>query len=288
MTRYVVPLLGGVQVQALTPRHVQDLHRWMLDRGLSAQTVVHAHRVLSEALKHAVQWGTITRNPAEQVSPPRPGRQEVEIPDTDVVRRFFEAGKDCPFLDAFKLALYTGMRRSELTGLRWDGVDLSAGTLRVTGTLQRVSGLGLVAGPPKTRTSRRTIDLGKMAVDLLHTVRGKQLVLQADLGELYQNEAAYVFTDPLGNPVDSDRLSKEFRKIAMTAGLSGITLHKLRHSHASLMLKAGAKPKEISERLGHSTITLTMDTYSHLLPGMGQAAALAFERLLNDELSGFS
>lgn len=96
-----------------------------------------------------------------------------------------------------------------------------------------------------------------------------------------------MFTDPLGSPVDSDRLSKEFGKIAMTAGLPGITLHKLRHSHASLMLKAGAKPKEISERLGHSTITLIMDTYSHLLPGMGQAAALAFERILEDELSGF-
>ena len=101
--------------------------------------------------KHAVQWGIIPRNPCEAVSPPRPQRSDVQVPEVDAIKRFLEDAKDSPFVDAFKLALYTGLRRSELTGLKWEDIDFTTSTLRVTGNLQRISGKGLVAGPPKTR-----------------------------------------------------------------------------------------------------------------------------------------
>jgi integrase len=120
VARYILPCLGGVQMQALTPRHVQDFHRRMVDKGLSNQSVVHAHRVLSSALKTAVSWGIITNNPAEAVSPPRPVPREVDVWDLDNIKRFLAASEDSPFHDAFKLALYTGMRRSEITGLAWE------------------------------------------------------------------------------------------------------------------------------------------------------------------------
>ena len=280
ISRYIVPCLGGVQLQTLNPRHIQKLHTWMLDKGLSNQSVVHAHRVLSEALKHAVEWGIIPKNPAQSVSPPRPERKEVEVWNLDNIQRFMEASRDTPFHDAFLMALYTAMRRSEITGLRWESVDFTASTIRITGTLQRVTGHGLLAGQPKTKTSRRAVDIGQPAVELLHSIRGRQLALQAELGDLYQNEAGYVFTNDLGRPIDSDRLSRGFRKIVKAAGLPQATLHSLRHCHASLMLADGASIKTIAERLGHSNPALTLSVYSHLLPGIQRQAVEALHRRL--------
>ena len=282
VTRYIVPCLGGVQLQALTERHVRDFHRWTLDKGLSNRSVVHAHRVLSNALTAAVSWGIITKNPAEAVSPPRPEPREVEVWDLDSTKRFLGASQDNQFHDAFKLALYTGMRRSEITGLTWGGIDFETGTLRVMGTLQRVTGYGLLAGQPKTKTSRRAIALGPTAVDLLHGIRGKQLALQAELGDLYQNGIGYVFTNDLGAPIDSNRLSREFARIVKEAGLPPATLHSLRHCHASLMLADGASIKTIAERLGHSNPALTLGVYAHLLPTIQEQAANAFDKRLAD------
>ena len=280
VSRYIIPCLGGVQLQSLNSRHIQKLHTWMLDKGLSNQTVVHAHRVLSEGLEHATSWGVIPKNPARAVSPPRPEAQEVGVWDDTTIQRFMEACADSLFHEAFLIALYTGMRRSEITGLRWEGVDFTASVVRITGTLQRVTGHGLLAGKPKTKTSRRAIDIGEPAVDLLHGIRGKQLAQQAELGDLYQNESGYVFTDELGKPIDSDRLSREFRRIVKSAGLPPATLHSLRHCHASLMLADGASIKTIAERLGHSNPALTLGVYSHLLPGIQRQAVESFHRRL--------
>ena len=264
-----------------TPRHIQDFHKWMLEKGLSNQSVVHAHRVLSEALGHAVTWGVIPKNPAERISPPCPTPKEVEVWSMEEIECFSEASKESPFHDAFKLALYTGMRRSELTGLRWDGVDFSTNTIRVTGTLQRVTGYGLLASSPKNKPSRRAISVWKVTEDLLHSIRGKQLALQAELGDLYQNEAGYVFTNERGRPIDSNRLSRGFSKVVKAAGLPYATLHSLRHAHVALMLADGASIKSISERLGHSKPSMTLDVYGHLLPTIQVQAAEALERRLS-------
>lgn len=282
VSRYIIPCLGGVPIQALTTRHVQDFHKWMLDKGLSNQSVVHAHRVLSEALNHAVDGEIIPKNPAKAkaASPPRPDPKEVEVWDEDTIRQFIEASEDSPFHDPFMLALFTGMRRSEITGLRWEGVDFSTNTLRITGTLQRVTGLGLVSGQPKSKSSRRAIAVWDITMALLHGVRGKQLALQAELGDLYQNKQGYVFTDDLGKPIDSNRLSREFARIVKGAGLPPATLHSLRHCQASLMLADGASIKTISERLGHSKASLTLDVYSHLLPTIQAEAAQTLEKRL--------
>ena len=279
--RYIIPCLGGLQIQSLTPRHIQDFHKWMLEKGLSNQSVVHAHRVLSEALGHAVIWGVIPKNPAEGISPPCPTPKEVEVWSMEDIESFSEASKESRFHDAFMLALYTAMRRSELTGLRWDGVDFSTNTIRVTGTLQRVTGHGLLAGQPKNKTSRRAISIWRVTADLLHSIRGKQLALQAELGDLYQNEAGYVFTNERGRPRDSNRLSREFRKVVKVAGLPYATLHSLRHDHVALMLADGASIKSISERLGHSKPSMTLDVYGHLLPTIQVQAAEALERRLS-------
>ena len=151
----------------------------------------------------------------------------------------------------------------------------------ITGTLQRVTGHGLLAGQPKTKTSRRAISIWQTTVDLLHGIRGKQLALQGEFGDLYQNEAGYVFTDDLGRPIDSNRLSREFHRIVNAAGLPPATLHSLRHCHASLMLADGASIKTISERLGHSKASLTLDVYGHLLPTIQAQAVQSLEKRLS-------
>ena len=278
---YIIPCLGGVKMQSLTAKHVHHLHRWMLDKGLSNRSVLHAHRVLSKAMSDAIDWKIISSNPAKSVKPPRPEDQPVEVWDMTTLRRFLDGAADHLFFDAFKLFLYTGMRRSELTGLHWDDVDFGTRSVRVTSTLQRVTGHKLLPGQPKTKASRRAIAIGQTAVDLLHDIKVKQLALQYETAGLYQNPEGYVFTDLQGNPIDSDRLSKAFAKEVMRLQLPHATLHSLRHIHASLLLADGVNIKAISERLGHGNISLTLNVYSHLLPGLQEAAAEALDRRLS-------
>ncbi|MBI4299110.1 MAG: site-specific integrase [Chloroflexi bacterium] len=277
---YIVPLLGHVPIQSLTPRHIQDFHAQMLSSGLSKRTVLHAHRVLSEALKHAMSWGILARNPVQAVSPPKPEEQELEIWSLPIIQRFLDVIEGHPFQDLFTITLLTGMRRSEITGLRWGGVDFEGNGLRVTGTLQRVTGMGLVEGPPKTKSSRRSIALGQKAMTILNRIRSKQLEMQLEYSDLYRNNAGYVFTDALGAPIDSDRVSKEFAKVIKKAMLPHIRFHDLRHCHASLLLADGTNIKAISERLGHSKVSTTLNIYSHLLPNIQAAAAEGLERQL--------
>ena len=180
---------------------------------------------------------------------------------------------------AYHLAVLTGLRRSELFGLKWDAIDLPGSTLRVIRTLQRITGHQLVVGQPKTARSRRSVSLPPSAVELLHRIRGTQIEQQLRYGGLWDN-SGYVFTNPDGSPMDPDRISKEFPKLVKAHRLPHLTFHGLRHAHATLALTAGINPKIVSERLGHSSVAVTMDIYSHVLPGMQEEAALAVENLL--------
>src|SRR5918996_855827 len=183
ITRYIVPAIGRVELQKLTPSQIQGMYAALLEkRGLSNRTVLHVHRVLSEALKHAVRWGVLARNPTDATTPPRAEQEQLEMWDEPTINLFLEAVTGHRFQDFYLLALLTGMRRSELCGLKWDNVDLVAGRLSVVSTLQRINGKGLVEGQPKTRRSRRSIPLSRQAIDLLHAVRGRQIEQQIEAG----------------------------------------------------------------------------------------------------------
>jgi integrase len=200
--------------------------------------------------------------------------------DAETVDRFLAASEGSRFRDLYQLAVLTGMRRSELAGLKWDYVNLVNGRLSVVATLQRILGLGLVEGQPKTARSRRSIALAPEAVELLHGIRGRQIEQRLDYGDLWHN-SGFVFTQENGKPINPPSVSKEFKAIVLKAGLPRLTLHGLRHAHATLALIAGVYPKIVSERLGHSSIAVTMDVYSHVLPGMQEEAAQAVEDLLS-------
>ena len=279
--RYIEPNLGHIKLQALRPEQIQGLYSKLLEQGLSGRTVLHVHRVFRQALKHAVRWNMVIRNPTDAVIPPRPESKPVEMWDVPLIHRFIEASKASHYADLFLLGVLTGMRRSELCGLRWENVNLATGRLMVLVTLQRITGNGLVEGQPKTQKSRRSIALSVSAIDLLHIVRGNQIEHRARVEPAWM-DAGYVFTKADGRPVDPDEVTHAFKKIVDDSGLPHLTLHGLRHAHATLLLASGVHLKIVSERLGHSTITTTADIYSHVLPGMQEIAANA----IDDQLGG--
>ena len=277
--RYINPTIGKIALQSLTPSQVQKVYADMLERGLSNTTVLHLHRLLKEALGHAVKWGIIARNVAEAASPPRPEQKQMAMWDVPTIIDFLELSHGTRFGHIHEFAVLTGLRRSEICGLKWESVDLEAGSLSVVATLQRIKGHGLVTGTPKTKRSRRTVDLAPETIDLLRTIRGGQMAQQLEYGSVWQN-TGYVFTDIDGSPLAPDMVTKDFCGLVREHGLPQLTFHGLRHAFATLGLKAGISPKVVSEALGHSNIGITLDTYSHVLPNMQTELSKAVANLL--------
>lgn len=220
----------------------------------------------------------IVRNPCDGVTPPRPARSEMHPLTQEQATAFLAATRDHRHHALYVLALSTGMRQGELLGLRWQDVDLDAGQLGVRRTLQRQREAGLVFSEPKTARSRRTIELSRPAVVALREHRRKQLETRLQLGPEWQDHGL-VFTGLFGSPVDPSHQTAVFKQALKEAGLPVIRFHDLRHTAATLLLSRGVHPKVVSEMLGHTTITLTLDTYSHLVPTMHQQAPREMDAL---------
>jgi integrase len=277
------PALGSIPLTTLRPQHIQAYYGKALksgrrdgNGGLSAQTVQHHHRVLYEALKHAVKHGTLIRNVAEAVDSPRPEHKEMVTLGPEDVNKLLDAVRDTPYYDLFYTAIYTGLRRSELLALRWSHIDLDLATLSVVETLHQLHNREFVFRQPKSKKGRRLIALSPSLALLLRDHKAKQEFDRMLLGKpLFANDL--VFSNPDGSPLQPDSITKAFTRITQSIGLYGVRFHDLRHTHATLMLWQGIHPKVVSERLGHSSIAITLDTYSHVLPGLQEAAAQRFE-----------
>lgn len=245
--------------------------------GLSARTVLHHHRVLNQALRQAVKWRMILRNPAEAVQPPRPQTREMNALDekqaVKLLRGVEGTRMDLPVL----LALSTGLRRGDLLGLRWDDVDLKNGALHVRRSLQDVGG-ELIFGEPKTARSKRRVAIPQGALARLKEHKKAQNEQRRRKGPAYQNDNL-VFCRDDGRAWHPGSFLAEWQKAAKSLGLS-LRWHDLRHTHATLLLRAGEHPKVVSERLGHSTVAITLDTFSHVLPDQQERAAERFDALM--------
>lgn len=180
-----------------------------------------------------------------------------------------------------RLALLTGLRRGELLGLRWQDVDLEQGAIHVQQTAQRIHGQGIVFRHPKTRLSRRSVALSPDAVGVLRKHRRAQAERRLLAGPAYHDHDL-VFATGLGTPLEPGNVRRDWLRIVKAADLEGLRLHDLRHAHATLMLRAGVHPKVVTERLGHASVNITLDTYSHVLPGLQEAAAAAIDRALDE------
>ena len=276
---HLLPVIGGTPLAKLRPLHIQEVYTQVLEKGVSARTALHCHRVLREALQHALKWQLIPRNPADAVQPPRPQRYEIAAMGPDEVKRLLAAADETRYGDLIHLAAMTGLRQGELIGLRWQDVDLETGILHVRQTCQWLSRVGFVFRQPKTYRSARPVALSPASVARLHQHRLRQLEDRLAAGPAYQ-DSGLVFANALGAPVHPTNLRRTWLRIAEQAGLPRLRFHDIRHAHASLLLQQGVHPKIVSERLGHSGVAITLDTYSHVLPSLQAQAASGLDALL--------
>jgi integrase len=283
--RHLIPVLGTMPLTKLRPQHIQAYYSRALQSGrldgrggLSARSVLRQHQVLHTALRHAVRWQLLARNPADAVEPPKPERLELAAPGPKEIRRLLSAAAATPYGVLVHLAVMTGLRRGEILGLRWQDVDLDAGVLRVQQTVQWLPRQGFIFRQPKTGKSRRAVALSPDTVRSLRQHRSQRLKGSLTPTHIRQDDGL-VFTTPLGTPINPSNLRRTWLRIVNRAGLNHLRFHDLRHAHASLMLQQGIHPKVVSERLGHSGVGITLDIYSHVLPGLQAEAAAQLDRL---------
>jgi integrase len=279
---YLKPALGALRLTRLSPRHIQAMQTDLLARGLSPTTVQRVRATLRRALGRGMKMGVVNRNAAALTDAPRSTRQQVRALSPDEARELLAAFKDHQLEAAVTIALATGLRQGEQLGLKWADLDLDGSTLTVRQSLQRIDGqLRLVE--PKTARSLRTLHLPSVAVAILRTHRAAQNRGKLVSGDRWQ-ESGFVFTTDRGGPLDGTVVTHSFQRQLRQAQLPVMRWHDLRHACASLMIALGTSPRYVQEQLGHSGITITMNTYAHVLPaGMKDAA----ERL-GDVLSGAS
>ena len=284
--RHLIPALGAIPLIQLHPQHLQDYYSQALTNGradgrggLSARTVQYHHRILSEALGYAVKMEFLARNVAEAVDPPHPEHTNMATLAPDDIPTFLATAKKTHYYTLFYTALFTGMRRGELLALTWANIDLDMATISVTQTLHRLSNGQYVIRQPKSSHSRRQVDLPPTLALLLRQYEAEQELEKILVGKPLAG-SDLVFSHPDGSPLDPHVVSHAFAKVLKKAGLPHIRFHDLRHTHATLLLKAGIHPKIVSERLGHANIGITLDTYSHVLPGLQKAAAERFDKML--------
>lgn len=270
--RNIAPSVGTILLSHLKPTDVQKMHRDALDAGLSPKSVTLLHRVLSQALKYAESWGMVDRNVARLAPPPKVARNEARSLDAKEALRLVEAVRATPYYALIALDLATGLRRGELLGLQWGDVDFERRSLRVIRSLTQTPRGALRVQDVKTDTSRRNVVLSPNAVLLLRAHREQAEAVQAVAGGQLRLDD-FVFSHPTGKPFSPNHISKVFQRIARVEGLEGATLHSLRHTHASMLLDTGANLKDVSTRLGHSSIAITADIYAH--PSMERQAEIA-------------
>lgn len=281
LDRYVRPAFGGKKLADVRPLDIQALYGQMQDRGLSARTVRYTHAILSSAFKQAIKWHMLARNPCEAVELPRTERREMQAFSPKEAERFLKAAREDEQGIVFAFALATGMRPEEYLALKWSDIELDRGVAVVQRALIWRKGGGWYFDEPKTSRSRRTVPLPSSLVRALITHRRKQAEARLKAGAVYQNNEL-VFATGEGTPHNSRNLAqRHLLSILERAKLPlRFRLYDLRHSCATLLLAVGENPKVVSERLGHASIVLTLDTYSHVLPSMQQAATAKLESLL--------
>lgn len=285
---HLITTIGSVRLRDLRPAHIQAAYGRFLAaggrrdgsaKGLSPRTVLHHHRLLHEALSYAVQWQLLASNPADAVAPPRPTATEMRALDSEEAERLLDVARETVLYPFVHVALRTGARLGELLALRWSDIDLDAATVQIARTVKRISGQGLVFGTPKTHRSRRSVALSADTVAVLRKHRRSQVEHRLSVGPGYENQGL-VFASPTGQPLDDSNLRRAFQRLVKEAGLAPLRVHDLRHTAATLMLRASVHPKIVSEMLGHANVGITLDTYSHVTPTMQREAAEAMDAIL--------
>lgn len=263
---YIAPVVGSLKLEKLSPINVMSIYAKMAEKGLSSRTQQLTHTILRRALKMAVKWRLIVQNVCDAVDRPSAQRHEATFLDVADAGKLFTAVKGDRLEALYVLAITTGLRQGELFGLEWQDIDFAGNTLSVRRALKTVKGESYTE-EPKTARSRRQVALPAIAIEALHDHR-RRMMTEGRAGD------ARIFSLADGNPLTCDFVRRQsMLPILKSAGLPVIRFHDLRHTSASLLFAAGEHPKVVQERLGHSSIQITLDTYSHAIPSMQTEAA---------------
>jgi integrase len=288
--KHIIPQIGAVALQKLDGERIDAFYNHLRRAGrrdgkggLSPQTVLHIHRLLSQILASAVRAKKIRVSPIGAVqTTPKARKEEVQILDDEQLARLFRHLEGRPLRMPVILAASTGMRRGEVLGLQWKDVDLDAGTIRVTQVVE-LTKAGIALKAPKTDRSRRTITLPARLVQELRVHRREQAEARLRLG-LGRDDRDLVFPSWDWGIRNPGHFTKEFSREVAAAGLSHITLHSLRHGHVSVLLRSGVPVNVVAARVGHANPTVTLNIYAHLLPGQQEGAAAVMDAALRTAL----
>jgi integrase len=276
---HIKPALGRLKLKTLTPAHVRALYREKLDTGLAPRTVNYIHRTLYKALNQAGADGLVPRNVASVVKAPKPTKKEIQPLNRAQVKALFEAARGDRLEAIHVVAVTMGLREGELLGLKWEDVDLESGTLSVRRSLSYTKKEPVFNNPKNGKG--RSLMLTNIAVDALRRHKAAQNEERLRLGSLWEDHNL-VFPGQTGRPMRAwSLIGGSFKRLVKRAGLPERTrFHDLRHTCATLLLSQDVHPKFVQELLGHATISITLDIYSHVLPGMGNQIVEAMENAL--------
>jgi integrase len=279
MTLYILPALGRMKVQSIVPGHIRQLYVRMQKEGKGARTIQLVHVTLHCAFAQAVKEGLVGYNPMEAVERPKVETKRFEILTEDQARTFMIAAKGHPLEALFFLALTTSMRKGEILGLMWADVDWEKRVIRVERQLQPVSFEGGALVPTKTRSGRRHILVGPLALTLLKEHHEQQERQQTLAGNRWQ-EHGMIFTTSIGTYIDQTKVSRAFKQILRQAGLPEIRFHDLRHTSISILLENGTPVNTVQSRAGHSKASVTTDIYGHAMARSQKEAATLIEKII--------
>jgi len=276
--KHLVPTLGKVRLDRLTPQQVQEMMNDRIAAGFSAKSVAYMHQVLRTALELARRWELIDRNVASLVDPPRRVRPKIQPLTPDEARRFLDGVRGHRLEALFSVALAMGLRQGEALGLRWEDVDTTQGVLWVRNQLQRIDGR-LTLVEPKTERSRRTLVVPTSIIQRLRDHEARQVAERLLAGSKWL-ESGFVFTNRTGGPLQARRVIEDFHKVLKSANLQRIRFHDLRHSCATLLLVQEVPDRVVMQILGHSDISMTLE-YIHVIPELQRKAAERMESLIS-------
>jgi integrase len=292
LEQHIIPTLGRLKLKDLRPEHIQNLYSLKIKAGISERTVLMIHAVIHRALEQAMKLGLVGRNAADAVTRPRFKRKEMKTLNDSQVRSFLSLLTGTRNDAFFWVAISTGLRQGELLGLKWADLDWRNRSIHVQRQVQRLAQGGLGFSEPKSDAGNRSVVLGKAVMEKLRAHIAIQDMEKSFAGKSWQ-EFDLIFPSTKGTPLDHRNIFRTFKDLLKQAGLPDIRFHDLRHTAATLMFKQGVHPKVVQERLGHSDIALTLNTYSHVMPSMQDDAADLIDEILvpikvDDELKASS
>jgi integrase len=273
-------IFSNKPISKITIKDIDDFYDLKLDEGFNPAYIRTMHNILRQAFEQAKIWNLVINNPIDNTSPPPLKKKDIETWTKDEIITFLSKIKNEPIYIAFLIAIYTGFRRGEVLGLKWEDIDFINQVIHIRRALAYTD-QGLIFKDVKTKSSRRQISISNFVIEELKKHKEKQEKLKRRLGSAYQDENLVV-TDELGRRKDPRNLLRQMERLIKQSGVKKISFHGIRHTHATLMLSNGENIKVVADRLGHSRASTTLNFYAHSIPALDAKAADNFENYLKE------